>query len=57
MGSKIYDHFPLVEGMRPISQNPLTLLLQRNWEPTVTVTGQTGIPHTEHAGNILHPTV
>lgn len=57
MGSKVYQHFPFIEGMKPISENPLDCLLQRNWYPTATVTGQSGIPDIECAGNILHPSV
>lgn len=55
MGSTLYDCFPLHEGTQPISTNPLVSLLKRNWHPTLTVTGQTGIPPVEGAGNILHP--
>jgi hypothetical protein len=43
-GPKIIDSFPFLKGTQPISSNPLTCLIQRNWHPSVTVTGQTGFP-------------
>lgn len=40
-----------------MSKNPLTCLLNRAWEPTLTVTGQTGFPEAEGSGNVTHPEI
>lgn len=53
-GDTVYKNFPFYENTTPITKNPLQCLIKRNWEPTVTLIGQTGFPEAEIAGNVLH---
>lgn len=45
--------FPLVEGMRPASEDELELLLNNSWRPTLSVIGGAGFPEPGNAGNVL----
>ena len=44
MGEKAISDFPFVEGAQKVSEDTITLMLNRTWEPTLTVTGQSGFP-------------
>jgi len=55
LGSVVYDKFPLVQGLRPVSNDPFELLLNNNWRPTLSVTGADGLPPFRSAGNVLRP--
>lgn len=55
LGDTIYDKFPWVRGMRPVTDDPLELLLNRTWRPTVCITGQAGMPDLVQGGNVLRP--
>lgn len=45
--------FPLVEGMRPVSEDELELTLNNSWRPTLSVIGAAGLPDPAEAGNVL----
>ncbi|GAA5158406.1 MULTISPECIES: M20/M25/M40 family metallo-hydrolase [Amycolatopsis] len=45
--------FPLVEGMRPVSDDEAELLLNNSWRPTLSVIGASGFPEPANAGNVL----
>jgi len=51
----IAEHFPFVDGARPMSDDPTEQLLQRTWRPTLSITGVAGIPDVGNAGNVLRP--
>ena len=55
LGSKLLDSYPLVAGANPVADNNLELLLNRNWRPTLSVTGVEGMPAISDAGNVLRP--
>ncbi len=55
LGDSIYRKFPLMPGMRCVSNDPLELLLNNTWRPTLSVTGMEGIPAFRSAGNVLRP--
>jgi len=55
LGSSVYDKFPLMPGMRPVSNDPFELLLNNNWRPTLSITGADGLPAFRSAGNVLRP--
>ena len=48
-----YEKFPLVEGMRPISDDALDLILNRTWRPALSITGADGLPALADAGNVM----
>ena len=55
LGSAVYDKFPWIEGARPMHDDPVELILNRTWRPTVSVTGADGLPPLAVAGNVLRP--
>src|ERR1700744_2870160 len=55
LGTAIYDKFPFVEGMHPVTEDLTELVLNRTWRPQLAVTGVDGMPPLESAGNVLRP--
>jgi len=53
LGKAVYDHFPLVQGATPMNSDPVELVLNRTWRPTLSITGQAGMPDLRQAGNVL----
>ena len=47
--------FPWVEGVRPMADDPVELVLNRTWRPALSVTGVDGMPALASAGNVLRP--
>jgi acetylornithine deacetylase/succinyl-diaminopimelate desuccinylase-like protein len=45
--------FPLVEGMRTVSDDEFELMLNNSWRPTLSVIGAAGFPEPADAGNVL----
>ena len=50
-----FDKFPFLKGVRPVSDDPMELLLNRTWRPALSITGQEGMPDLLQAGNVLRP--
>ena len=55
LGTAVYDNFPWVPGMRPMADDPVELLLNRTWRPTLSIIGQAGMPDLLQGGNVLRP--
>jgi acetylornithine deacetylase/succinyl-diaminopimelate desuccinylase-like protein len=55
IGDKLPHLFPLLPGVRPVSDDPTELILNRTWRPALSVTGAEGLPPLESAGNVLRP--
>lgn len=55
LGHRVHADIPFVEGARPISNDPVEMLLNRTWRPTLSVTGAHGLPTLHDAGNVLRP--
>jgi acetylornithine deacetylase/succinyl-diaminopimelate desuccinylase-like protein len=55
LGREILDAFPWIDGMRPMADDPLELMLNRTWRPTLSITGQAGLPDLVQGGNVLRP--
>ena len=55
LGADVYRKLPLVDGMQPMDRDPVELLLNSTWRPTLSVTGADGIPSLPNAGNVLRP--
>lgn len=51
----IFEKFPMVDGLRPMSDELAELVLNRTWRPALSITGIGGIPPLESAGNVLRP--
>ncbi|AXB46369.1 M20/M25/M40 family metallo-hydrolase [Amycolatopsis albispora] len=46
---------PLTEGVRLAGDDPVELVLNNTWRATLSVTGASGLPSLEDAGNVLRP--
>lgn len=55
LGAEIHRKFPFVAGARPMADDPFELLLNGTWRPTLSITGQQGMPDLLQAGNVLLP--
>jgi acetylornithine deacetylase/succinyl-diaminopimelate desuccinylase-like protein len=55
LGDQVWKKFPLVAGMRPVTDDPVELILNRTWRPQLAVVGAEGLPQPADAGNVLRP--
>jgi acetylornithine deacetylase/succinyl-diaminopimelate desuccinylase-like protein len=55
LGADIYDKFPWVDNMQPVTLDLTELVLNRTWRPQLSVTGVGGMPPLDSAGNVLRP--
>lgn len=55
LGEEIYNKFPWVDGMQPVTHDLAELVLNRTWLPQLAVTGIGGMPPLDSAGNVLRP--
>ena len=55
LGKAVYDKFPFLDGMSPMSGDLAELVLNRTWRPALSVTGVDGMPPLSSAGNVLRP--
>ncbi|HEX3782787.1 MAG TPA: M20/M25/M40 family metallo-hydrolase [Pseudonocardiaceae bacterium] len=46
---------PLTPGVRTVSDDDLELTLNNTWRPTLSITGASGLPDPDSAGNVLRP--
>lgn len=53
LGPETCSRFPLVPGLRPESEDPQELILNRTWRPALAITGADGLPTLGSAGNVL----
>jgi acetylornithine deacetylase/succinyl-diaminopimelate desuccinylase-like protein len=57
LGEEVFRKLPFVPGVRPVSNDPVELLLGSTWLPTLVITGADGLPAVRDAGNVLLPAV
>lgn len=57
LGEGIAAKIPFAGSARPLSNDPLELLVGSTWRPTLAVTGADGLPPVASAGNVLLPEV
>ena len=55
MGENVYTRFPMKNGMRPMNDDPVELILNRSWRPALSYIGIDGLPGIDSAGNVLRP--
>ncbi len=55
LGNEVWDKFPWIGKMQPLSKDNLELLLNRTWRPALAYTGQEGMPDLLQGGNVLRP--
>jgi len=54
-GGELVETLPLVDGGRPMADNPVDLIINSSWKPMLSHTGADGFPGTSGAGNVLRP--
>jgi acetylornithine deacetylase/succinyl-diaminopimelate desuccinylase-like protein len=55
LGASVWREYPMADGARPVSDDPLELLLNATWRPALSVTGAAGMPLPADGGNVLRP--
>jgi acetylornithine deacetylase/succinyl-diaminopimelate desuccinylase-like protein len=55
LGDSVAARMPFAPGVQPLSKDPVELLRNSTWKPTLTVTGIDGLPNVRDAGNVLAP--
>lgn len=55
MGEEVHNTFPWSGTTRAVDKDLKQLLLNRTWRPTVSYTGQAGMPDLVQSGNVLRP--
>ena len=53
--NEVVDKLPWAGGTRPVGADIAELLLNRTWRPALSITGASGMPLPENAGNVLRP--
>ena len=57
LGAQIIDKIPFAPGVKPVSTDPVELLINNTWRPSLAVTGADGLPPLSAAGNVLLPEI
>jgi acetylornithine deacetylase/succinyl-diaminopimelate desuccinylase-like protein len=55
LGLNAIEHFPLLAGVKPMTEDLVDVQLNRTWKPTVSYIGQAGMPDISQSGNVLRP--
>jgi len=55
MGGAIAGKYPFLPGVSAVDNDPVELILNRTWRPTVTLVGQRGVPDVADGGNVMRP--
>ena len=55
MGEEVTSNFPWHGSTTAVEKDLKQLLLNRTWRPTVSYTGQAGMPDLVQGGNVLRP--
>jgi acetylornithine deacetylase/succinyl-diaminopimelate desuccinylase-like protein len=55
LGDGVAGKLPWVQGVQPVSNDPVELIINSTWRATLAVTGADGLPPVGSAGNVLLP--
>jgi acetylornithine deacetylase/succinyl-diaminopimelate desuccinylase-like protein len=55
LGPEIHQRFPWAGDTRPLADDPVELLLNNTWRPSLATVGLSGAPEVGNAGNTLRP--
>jgi acetylornithine deacetylase/succinyl-diaminopimelate desuccinylase-like protein len=55
LGDSAWQRIPFAGGVRPLTGDPVELLINSTWKASLTVTGLDGLPALRDAGNVLVP--
>ncbi|MCX7120746.1 MAG: M20 family metallopeptidase [Gammaproteobacteria bacterium] len=57
LGGDIIKRIPFLEGVQPLCHDPVDIILNRTWEPALSLVGMDGVPAIENAGNVTLPSL
>jgi len=57
LGTTLLGAYDLTDSTQPVNNDNTELLLNRTWRPSLSITGITGIPSAENAGNVTLPRI
>lgn len=57
LGPAVAGKLPFADAARPVSNDPVELLVGSTWRPTLAVVGADGLPPVQSAGNVLLPEI
>jgi acetylornithine deacetylase/succinyl-diaminopimelate desuccinylase-like protein len=55
LDDEVYTKLPFAPGMKPMTDDPAQLILNRTWRPQLAITATAGYPTPENGGNVLLP--
>jgi acetylornithine deacetylase/succinyl-diaminopimelate desuccinylase-like protein len=55
LGTNVFEKFPWLDGVAPVTDDLVQLILNRTWRPALSITGAAGLPPIENAGNVMRP--
>jgi acetylornithine deacetylase/succinyl-diaminopimelate desuccinylase-like protein len=55
LGDEVFTKLPFAAGMKPMTEDPAQLILNRTWRPQLAITAMAGYPTPENGGNVLLP--
>ncbi len=55
LGDQVAGKLPWAQGVKPVSNDPVELIINSTWRATLAVTGGDGLPPGGSAGNVLLP--
>jgi acetylornithine deacetylase/succinyl-diaminopimelate desuccinylase-like protein len=55
IGQEVSNCIPFAPGVKPVSSDPLDLMINHTWKPVLSYIGVDGMPSTAHAGSVLRP--
>jgi acetylornithine deacetylase/succinyl-diaminopimelate desuccinylase-like protein len=57
LGAAVLEKIPFAPGVRAVANDPVELLVNNTWRPSLSVTGASGLPALGAAGNVLLPEI
>jgi acetylornithine deacetylase/succinyl-diaminopimelate desuccinylase-like protein len=54
---EVYESLPFVEGIAAVDDDTAQLILNRTWRSALSITGMSGLPALENAGNVTLPSL
>ena len=55
LGDEVKTTYPFAGSTKPVTEDPVELVLNRAWRPQLAIIGMSGLPEPEHAGNVMLP--
>jgi acetylornithine deacetylase/succinyl-diaminopimelate desuccinylase-like protein len=53
LGTRLIEGLNPLPGLKPLTDDPLELILNNTWRPSLCVVGQEGLPRAKEAGNVM----